>query len=428
MADEKFDRKYDIVVFGATGFTGQFVVEEIARTIDGENDLKWAIAGRNMRKMQNVLSTASSKTGKDLEELPILIADTKVHKSLIDMAQQAKVVLNCVGPYRFHGDQMVRACIEGGASHLDISGEPEFLEKVALLYNKKAQEAGIYLIGACGFDSIPADMGVLYTKQKFDGDLNTVEGYLSVNGGEEGFGINFATYQSAIHGFANAKATVLQRKQLMGGVKMPAYSHKLQKRGQVFHSDAVDGYCIPFPGSDRSIVNRTQAYIYTENKQRPIQFTAYARIPSLFYTVMAVVFGSIFGALASFGIGRYILETFPGLFTFGMVSNKGPSSKQIKGTSFSYTFFGSGYASKLEDPSAQHEEKPDKQIVTKVTGPEPGYVTTPICLVQAAYTLLNEEESLPESGGVFTTGAAFAKTKLIDRLLKSNIMFSVVEQ
>ena len=68
-------------------------------------------------------------SGKDLEELPIVIADIKVHNSLIAMAKQAKVVLNCVGPYRFHGDQVVRACIEGGASHLDISGEPEVCEK-----------------------------------------------------------------------------------------------------------------------------------------------------------------------------------------------------------------------------------------------------------------------------------------------------------
>lgn len=425
--EEQLDRKYDIVVFGATGFTGQFVVEEIARTIDSENDLKWAIAGRNMKKMQSVLSTASKKTGKDLEELPIVIADIKVHNSLISMARQAKVVLNCVGPYRFHGDQVVRACIEGGASHLDISGEPEFLEKMALLYNKKAQEAGIYIVGACGFDSIPADMGVLYTADKFEGDLNSVEGYLSCQGGEEGMAIHYATYQSAIHGFANAKQTVLQRKQLLGGVTMPKYAHKLPRRGQVFHSDAVDGYCMPFPGSDRSIVNRTQVYNYTESKLRPVQFTAYMKLPSLFYTIMTVICGTIFGALASFGVGRYILETFPGLFTFGMVSHKGPTRKQMKGTSFSYTFFGSGYSKKLEDPAAQHEDKPDKTIVTKVTGPEPGYITTPICLVQAAYTLLNEEEDLPESGGVFTTGAAFAKTKLIERLQKSNIMFSVVE-
>jgi len=424
---ERFDRKYDIIVFGATGFTGQFVVEEIARTIDEESDLKWAIAGRNMAKLQGVLRTASKRTGKDLEELPVMIADIKVQQSLLDMAQQAKVVLNCVGPYRFHGAQMVRACIEGGASHLDISGEPEFLEKVALLYNKKAEEAGIYLIGACGFDSVPADMGVLFTRDKFDGDLNSVEGYLSASGGAEGVGIHYATYQSAIHGFANVKATIQQRKQLLGGVKMPQYAHKLAKRGQVFKSEDLGEYCIPFPGSDRSVVNRTQVYNFKERSERPVQFTAYMRIPSLFYTIMTVILGSLFGLLASFGLGRTILETFPGLFTLGLVSHAGPTRKQIQHSSFSYTFYGSGYSTKLDDASAQHDDKPDKTIITKVTGPEPGYVTTPICLVQAAYALLKEEEDLPESGGVFTAGAAFAKTKLIQRLEKHNIKFSIVE-
>jgi len=425
---ESFERVYDIVVFGATGFTGQFVVEEIARTADEFNGLKWAIAGRNMKKLQGVLRTASKHTGRDLEELPILIADVAVQQSLVDMAQQSKLVLNCVGPYRFHGAQVVRACIEGKASHIDISGEPGFLEKVQMLYNKPASEAGVYIVGACGFDSIPAEMGLQYTQDNFPGDLNTVEGFLTFHTGPEGGAAHYGTWQSAIHGFGDQKNTALQRKQLLGPNPLPKPSHKLKRRGNIFTCDEVAGYCLPFPGSDRSIVYRTQVYNYKQRQERPVQFSAYFTLPSLFSTVLTVFVGAIFGLFASFAIGRKLLETFPRVFSLGMFSHKGPTRKQIAGTSFSYKFIGQGHSSRVTDISEQHPTAPSQTIVTKVTGPEPGYITTPICMVQCAYTLLNEASSLPSGGGVYTAGAAFAKTKLIERLQKFNIKFSLISQ
>ncbi|XP_052768254.1 saccharopine dehydrogenase-like oxidoreductase [Mya arenaria] len=91
------DERYDFVVLGATGFTGQFVVDEVARVADQEK-LKFAVAGRSMEKLQKVLTESSQRTGKELEETPIIIADVKNVSSLEEMCKKAKVVLNCVGP------------------------------------------------------------------------------------------------------------------------------------------------------------------------------------------------------------------------------------------------------------------------------------------------------------------------------------------
>ncbi|ESO84484.1 hypothetical protein LOTGIDRAFT_222130 [Lottia gigantea] len=415
--------RYDFVIFGATGFTGQFVVEEVARIAEEEN-LTWAIAGRKMDKLQKVLSDASKKTGKELEDKPIIIADVSSDQSLIEMCQQAKTVINCVGPYRFYGEQVVKASIEAKCNHIDISGEPQFLEKVQLLYHGKAQEEGIYIIGSCGFDSIPADMGVIYTRNNFPGDLNSIESYLDIKTGPAGAGINFATFESAVNGFAYAGELMSLRKSLFPS-PLPKSQHKLAKRSAVFKSEEIDKWCVPFPGSDRSVVNRTQRFNYDQNKTRPIQFVPYFACPSTFSMILTVIFGIFFGLFAK--IMPSILLKFPSLFTGGLVTKGGPSKKQIEETSFSMTFYGQGYDSKIADVEVQHENAPSKKIVTKVVGPEPGYVSTPICLVQAAVVLNKEKSKLPSTGGVYTPGAAFQNTSLIDRLDKHNVKFSLVQ-
>ncbi|WP_411027028.1 saccharopine dehydrogenase NADP-binding domain-containing protein, partial [Salmonella sp. s55044] len=93
--------------------------------------------------------------------------------------KQGKLILNLVGHYHLYGYPVVEACVKYKCHHIDISGEFNFLKQVQLDYHERAKEAGIYIIEACGFDSIPADMGVVFTKQNFPGTLNSVEAYLS---------------------------------------------------------------------------------------------------------------------------------------------------------------------------------------------------------------------------------------------------------
>jgi short subunit dehydrogenase-like uncharacterized protein len=149
----------------------------------------------------------------------VVVCDTNDQGSLEAMAAKAKVVLNCVGPYRFHGEKVVEACLKSGAHHLDISGEPAFLEKVQLKFHDEAKDKGLYVVGSCGFDSIPCDMGQVYLSEKMGGDVNAIESFLKVKTpeGVSGPSINFATYESAIHGFAEADELKPLRKQLFPG-------------------------------------------------------------------------------------------------------------------------------------------------------------------------------------------------------------------
>ncbi|XP_014667904.1 PREDICTED: saccharopine dehydrogenase-like oxidoreductase isoform X2 [Priapulus caudatus] len=423
MSSADVQREFDVVIFGATGFTGQFVVEEIARVVQKEHGIKWAIAGRNKSKLETVLKQASEVVGNDVTGTSIIIADVADEESLLSMCRLTRMILNCVGPYRFFGEPVVKACVEAGSHHLDISGEPQFIETMQLKYHDAAQKAGCYIISTCGFDSIPADLGVIFTRDVFKGDLNSIEAYLSINTGPEGGSWNYGTYQTAIHSVPHTRDELLFGKKLVS-YEVPPPAHKATKRPQLFRGERVGSdWCVHFQGADRSVVQRTQRFNYEQLKERPVQFNPFVRISSTFWLVIIALMTTIFSLLANFSFGRSLLEKYPKIFTLGYFSHEGPTKKQIEGSSFSWHFVGEGYETKIADPDQQHDDKPSKMIETRVCGPEPGYVTTPICLVAAAMTVLKEAEKMPLDGGVLTPGGAFRKTSLRDRLTEAGMKF-----
>ncbi|KAM8809820.1 saccharopine dehydrogenase-like oxidoreductase [Eudromia elegans] len=416
------ERPYDLVVFGASGFTGQFVAEEVARAAAG-GALRWAVAGRSRDKLQAVLERAAHRLGKAAPgaEVGVLLCDVGDEGSLAAMAKQTRLVLNCVGPYRFFGEPVVKACVENGASCIDISGEPQFLEGMYLKYNEKAAEKGVYIIGSCGFDSIPADMGVLYTRDKLKGTLTAVESFLTVKSGPEGSCIHDGTWKSAIYGLSDQDNLRKLRKQI-GYTPVPVIGAKLKRRGLVFYSQEFGEYSIPFMGSDVSVVKRSQRYLHTQLQETPVQYAAYANVGGLGSVMKLMFAGLLFLLLVKFSFGKKLLIKYPEFFSAGRFTKKGPTQKQMDETSFTMTFLGEGY-SEGQDPQ---KGKPNVKICTQVKGPEPGYIATPIAMVQAGVALLEEAASLPAQGGVYPPGAAFSKTKLIDRLNKRGLEFSVI--
>ncbi|KAM6271503.1 saccharopine dehydrogenase-like oxidoreductase [Spheniscus humboldti] len=422
------ERPYELVVFGASGFTGQFVVAEVARAAAGgelRGALRWAVAGRSREKLQAVLERAAERLGKAAlgAEVGVLLCDVGDAASLAAVARQTRLVLNCVGPYRFFGEPVVEACAENGASCIDISGEPQFLEGMYLKYNEKAAEKGVYVIGSCGFDSIPADMGVLYTRDKLKGTLTAVESFLTVKSGPEGSCVHDGTWKSAVYGLADQDNLRKLRKKI-GYAPVPVVGAKLKRRGLVFYSQEFKEYSVPFMGSDVSVVKRSQRYLHTELQETPVQYGAYVNIGGLGSVIKLMFAGILFLLLVKFSFGRKLLTKYPEFFSAGRFTKKGPTQKQMDGTSFTMTFFGEGY-SEGQDPQ---NGKPNVKICTEVKGPEPGYVATPIVMVQAAVSLLEDAASLPKRGGVYSPGAAFFKTKLIDRLNKCGVEFSVISK
>ncbi|XP_064239756.1 saccharopine dehydrogenase-like oxidoreductase [Aotus nancymaae] len=419
-------RPFQLVVFGASGFTGQFVTEEVAREqVDPERSsrLPWAVAGRSREKLQRVLERAALKLGRPTlsSEVGIIICDIANPASLEEMAKQATVVLNCVGPYRFYGEPVIKACVENGASCIDISGEPQFLELMQWKYHERAAEKGVYIIGSGGFDSIPADLGVIYTRNKMNGTLTAVESFLTIHSGPEGLSIHDGTWKSAVYGFGDQSS--LKKLRNASNLKpVPLIGPKLKRRWPISYCRELKSYSIPFMGSDVSVVRRTQRYLYENLEESPVQYAAYVTVGGIASVIKLMFAGLFFLFFVRFGIGRQLLVKFPWFFSFGYFSKQGPTQKQLDAASFTLTFFGQGYSQGI----GTDKNKPNIKICTQLKGPEAGYVGTSIAMVQAAMTLLNDASDLPKAGGVFTPGAAFSKTKLIDRLNKHGIEFSVI--
>lgn len=145
----------DIVILGASGFTGKYVLRELLKFVNPPNapPRRIAIAGRSKKKLAAALTWASSSSGdQNLSmntnnniNVPIYEADVNSVQSLISLCKKTKVLVSCVGPYRKYGEPVVQACVEAGVDYLDITGEPEFMEKMEHLYHEKAKQSGWFV-------------------------------------------------------------------------------------------------------------------------------------------------------------------------------------------------------------------------------------------------------------------------------------------
>uniref|UniRef100_A0A8D1VBC3 Saccharopine dehydrogenase-like oxidoreductase n=1 Tax=Sus scrofa TaxID=9823 RepID=A0A8D1VBC3_PIG len=335
-------RPFHLVVFGASGFTGQFVTEEVAReqvSPERRTSLPWAVAGRCREKLQRVLERAAMKLGRPTlpSEVGIIICDITNPASLDEMAKQAAVVLNCVGPYRFYGEPVVRACIENGASCIDICGEPQFLELIYWKYHEKAAEKGVYIIGSSGFDSIPADMGVIFTTNKMNGTLTAVESFLTLHSGPEVMCVHQAFWKSNVYYSSGKKGlNKIRNKEHIKPTRR--FGCKRKRRWPVSYCRELNSYSIPFLGADVSVVKRTQCYLHENLEQSPVQYAAYVTMGGITSIIKLMFAGLFFLFFVRFGIGRQLLVKFPWLFSFGYFSKQGPTQKQIYSGSFTSSF------------------------------------------------------------------------------------------
>ncbi|MEZ5571342.1 MAG: saccharopine dehydrogenase NADP-binding domain-containing protein [Halioglobus sp.] len=156
-------REFDVIVWGASGFTGALVVEYLAQTYGVDGDLRWAIAGRNREKLEAVRHSYLSATQCD--KLPILLADSDNADSLAKLAEQTNVVCTTVGPYAKYGTPLVAACVEAGTHYCDLTGEVQWMARVIPQFQKAAEASGARIVHTCGFDSVPFDMGTWYLQQ-----------------------------------------------------------------------------------------------------------------------------------------------------------------------------------------------------------------------------------------------------------------------
>jgi len=148
-------KEFDVIVFGATGFTGRLVAEYLAERYGVGGELRWAMAGRSLEKLELVRDEIGAPA-----DTPLVVADTSDDASLATLVSRTQVVLSTVGPYTLYGTPLVEACVEAGTDHIDLSGEPLWMHQTIDRFHQRAGETGARIVHSAGFDSIPFDQGV----------------------------------------------------------------------------------------------------------------------------------------------------------------------------------------------------------------------------------------------------------------------------
>jgi short subunit dehydrogenase-like uncharacterized protein len=382
-------REYDIVLFGATGFTGALTAEYLARAAGPQT--RWALAGRNQRKLE------ATRERTKIPDLPLLSADVTDPASLRAIAESAKVVITTVGPYIHYGEPLVAACAAAGTDYVDLTGEPEFVDLMWLRHHEQAEQTGARIVHCCGFDSIPHDLGVLNTVNQLpEGVPLKVEGFVRAGGTFSG-----GTYHSAVHIMARlrqGRSVAAQRKRL----EPRPVDRRVRGLMELPHHDpTANGWVLPAPTIDPQVVLRSARALPRYGPDFGYGHYVVAKRLAMLGGLTAGV-GTL-AALAQIPPTRKLLLKFrdPG---------DGPTAAQRDKAWFKVTFKGT-------TPSGD-------RVVTEVRGGDPGYGETSKMLGEAALCLAHDD--LPERAGQLTPAVAMGQP-LIDRLQRAGISFSVRE-
>ncbi|MFW5876062.1 MAG: saccharopine dehydrogenase family protein, partial [Myxococcota bacterium] len=317
---------------------------------------------------------------------------------LAAMAAQARVVLTTVGPYVRYGEPVVRACVEQGTDYVDITGEPAFVDMTRDRYHDLAREAGVRLVSCCGFDSIPHDLGVLFTVEHLPAGVPLdVEGFVQARGSFSG-----GTWTSAVDAFGQMREQVL-------GPRGAGESHETDHgrsvhgiRPRVRYERAVKGWVAPFPTIDPQVVLRSARVLDRYGPE--FRYGHYVRVGTL--PKLAA------GALAIGGmVALSQLEPTRELLLKVRQSGEGPGEAQRSRSWFRVTFIGRGGG---------------RRVVTRVSGGDPGYDETAKMVSEAALCLAHDGVRLPQRSGALTPATAMGSV-LRERLQRAGIRFDVLE-
>lgn len=391
---ERNARRLDIVMFGATGFTGGLTAEYLARHA-GAN-VRWALAGRNLDKLAAVRKRliAINSACKTLE---LIQADVGDAESIRNVAESTAVVITTVGPYLNFGEPLVAACAAAGTDYVDLTGEPEFVDQMWLKYHQQAQASGARIVNCCGFDSIPHDLGALFTVQHLpEGVPLKVEGFVRAGGKFSG-----GTLHSAVTAMSRMRTGAGIAKQRRETEKRPAGRKISSTREKIHFEKFFKSWAVPMPTIDPQMVRRSAA---ADTRYGPDfsygHYILVKHLPQVGALVAGV--GGMFAG-AQFKLTRNLLLKIssPG---------DGPNEATREKSWFQVRFIGEGGG---------------KRVVTEVAGGDPGYGETSKMLAESALCLAFDE--LPHQGGVITPAQAMGNA-LMTRLQAAGIRFTVLPE
>jgi short subunit dehydrogenase-like uncharacterized protein len=388
------ERQYDLVLFGGTGFTGGLTAEYLARnTPDGT---RWALAGRNRAKLA-ALRDRLTRLDPNCAELPLLDADITDPESLRRLAESTRVVITTVGPYLEYGEPLVAACARSGTDYVDLTGEPEFVDRMYLAHHETARATGARLVHACGFDSIPYDLGVYFTVQHLPRSVPlTVEGQVRAHAEFSG-----GTYASALTAFARSTQMAQTARHRREAEPRPRDRRIRVSSGLLYRDREVGRWMVPLPTIDPQIVGRSAAAL--DRYGPAFTYRHYASVKRGPTIVAAGLGLAVLGALAQFPAARTALSRLrkPG---------QGPSEHRRLQSWFSVRFVGEGGG---------------ERVVTEFAGGDPGYDETAKMLAESALCLAFDE--LPATSGQVTTAVAMGDA-LLNRLARAGLTIRVVQR
>tara|TARA_Y100000746_G_scaffold161098_1_gene138604 strand:- start:295 stop:1473 length:1179 start_codon:yes stop_codon:yes gene_type:complete len=390
------DRKYEIIVYGATGFTGQICCKYLR---DNYKDLVWAMAGRNEEKLAQVKSDFNL-------ECDVVVADGGDLESLRSLASQTKVVLSTAGPFARYGSLLVQACVENGTHYTDITGENHWVKGLIDKHHEEAASKGTRIIPSCGYDSIPSDIGAYFTVSQFDKPVSRVDVYQEALGGASGgttetmFTMDGLNKDMRDPFVLNPEETVSaeQRENSKDGFSVK----------QVEGIDGWTGMGLMAVANTR-VVRRSAALM--EQNQKPYGNNFTFGEHGLFSTKRMARLAS-YGLLMAFLVISTPIKHL--VRPFLPKPGEGPSQEQQDNGWFRSTF-------------VAESEDGERKICTMYGSGDPGYKSTAKLVCESALALARSDD-LPggnEYGGVLTSAVGLGEV-LIDRLKNAEIEFKVL--
>lgn len=404
------ERTHDLVVFGATSFVGQLLCRYLNERHGSRGDLNWAIAGRNPDKLDRV----ADELGLTVDQI---VADADDPEALVSLAESTRVIVSTVGPYAKYGSGLVAAAVASGTDYCDLTGEPHWMQQMIDEHHEQASRTGSRIVHSCGFDSIPSDLGVLFTQRsalellgesctQISMRVKAMKG--AASGGTVASMLNILEETSADPSLRRVLTNpyALAPEGMRTGVRQPNVTLPAK--------DDVSGrWVAPFvmASVNTRIVHRSHAL-----KGRPWgeDFLYDEAMMTGSGPLGAVKAGAISGGLAGF-IGATAISPVRKALAATVLPKpgEGPSPEAQEAGFYDLRFFGA-------TPSGA-------AIHTRVTGDrDPGYGSTAKMLGESAVALL-ELDPADVPGGFWTPSTAFGEP-LIERLVEhAGLTFEIVD-
>ena len=371
----KATNELDVVVYGASGYTGRLVCEYLADRYPDPGQLRWGMAGRSADKLAQVRDEIGAS-----KDTPIIFADAADPQSLEAMIGRAKAVISTVGPYQIYGSELVAACAQAGVDYLDLCGEPNWMRQMIDAHEAQAKASGARILFSCGYDSTPFELGVYFcqeaAKAQFGAPARQVKGRVR---GSRGWLSGGTAASGAATGEAMQKDPRQMEVMLSPFGLTPGFEGPQQPTGMEAGDDPDVGPVSPF----------MMAVINTKNVHRSNYLMGHAYGADFIYDEMTM--GVSGPSLALTDLGK-----LPG---GGPKPGEGPTKEQRDAGYFDLLFIGTSDDGRKVRVSV----KGDK---------DPGYGSTSKMLAETAICLVNSTET---PGGIWTPGAAL-RGKLISRL------------